>query len=79
MEALECDMQEWIAADPSRTLRRFSSHAEQEEEDLRYWRDQPVPAKLAAVAELAEYYASVHKIDLHAQGPKRVVVRIQRP
>ncbi len=79
MDVLECDMQEWIAADPSRTLRRFSSHAEQEEEDLRYWRDQPVPAKLRAVAELAEYYASVHKIDLHAQGPKRVVVRIQRP
>lgn len=72
-------MQEWIAADPSRTIRRFESHEEQETADLRYWRDQPVAEKVKAVAELAEYFAAVHKIDLHAQGPKRVVSRVEWP
>ena len=72
-------MQEWVAADPSRTIRRFESHQEQEEADLRYWRDQPVVEKVKAVAELAEYFAATHKIDLNAQGPKRVVSRTQRP
>ena len=71
-------MQEWIAADPTRTIRRFSSHAEQEECDLRYWRDQPVAEKVKTVGELAEYFAAMHKIDLNAQGPKRVVVRVER-
>jgi hypothetical protein len=71
-------MQEWIAADPSRTIRRFESHQEQEEADLRYWRDQPVAEKVKAVAELAEYFAATHKIDLDAQGPKRVVSRVKQ-
>lgn len=71
-------MQEWTAADPSRTLRRFSSFEEQEEADLRYWKAQSLRMKLTTVAELAEYYASLHRIDLNAQGPKRVVVRVQR-
>ncbi|HEX9201230.1 MAG TPA: hypothetical protein VF865_16845 [Acidobacteriaceae bacterium] len=71
-------MQEWVAADPSRTIRRFASHQEQEEADLRYWRDQPVAEKVKAVAELAEYFAAIHKIDLNAQGPKRVVSRVKR-
>lgn len=71
-------MQEWVAADPSRTVRRFKGFQEQEEADLRYWRDQPVTEKVKAVAELAEYFAATHKIDIHAQGPKRVVVRVQR-
>ena len=72
-------MQEWVATDPSRTIRRFSSHEEQEEWNLRYWRDQPVAEKVKAVAELAESFAATHKIDLNAQGPKRVVSRTQRP
>ena len=71
-------MQEWVAADPSRTIRRFESHEEQAEADLRYWRDQPVAEKVKAVAELAEYFAATHKIDLDAQGPKRVVSRVER-
>jgi hypothetical protein len=71
-------MQEWVAADPSRTIRRFSSHQEQEEADLRHWRDQPVAEKVKAVAELAEYFAVIHKVDLIAQGPKRVVSRAKR-
>ncbi len=71
-------MQEWVAADPSRTIRRFSSHEEQEEWNLRYWRDQPVAEKVKAVAELAEYFAATHKIDPNAQGPKKVVSRAKR-
>ncbi|MDP9039213.1 MAG: hypothetical protein M3O02_08070 [Acidobacteriota bacterium] len=72
-------MQEWVAADPSRTIRRFTSHQEQEEAGLRYWRDQPLAEKVKAVAELAQYFAAIHKIDLDAQGPKRIAVRLQRP
>jgi hypothetical protein len=71
-------MQEWVAADPSRTIRRFSSHEEQREADLRYWRDRTLIEKLETVADLALYYASIHKIDLNAQGPKRVVSRVER-
>ncbi len=72
-------MQEWVAADPSRTIRRFKSHEEQAGADLRYWSGQPLTEKVKAVAELAEYFAAMHKIDLNAQGPKRVVSRTQRP
>lgn len=71
-------MQEWVAADPSRAIRRFQNHQEQEEEDLRYWRDQTVAEKVKTVAELAEYFTATHKIDLDAQGPKRVVSRAER-
>ena len=71
-------MQEWVAADPSRTIRRFKSHEEQEEWNLRYWRDQPVAEKAKAAAELAECFAT-HKIELNAQGSKRVVSRTKRP
>lgn len=72
-------MQEWVATDPSRTIRRFKSHQEQADSDLRYWSSQPVAEKVKAVAELAEYFAATHKIDLNAQGPKRFVSRTQRP
>jgi hypothetical protein len=72
-------MEETLETRPSRVIRRFSSHAEQEIEDLRYWRSRPVTEKVKAVEELAQYFASLHKIDLHAQGPKRFVVRFQRP
>ncbi len=71
-------MKESLETHPSRQIRRFSSYEEQETADLRYWRDQPVTEKLKAVAELAEYYAAMHKIEIDAQGPKRVIVRIER-
>ena len=71
-------MIEIVAERPSRTIRIFSSHREQEEQDLRYWRDQTLEFKLRNVAELAEYFAYTHKIDLDAQGPKRIAVRVQR-
>jgi hypothetical protein len=71
-------MQESVVANPSQTIRRFESRREQEEAHLRYWRGQPVAEKVKAVAELAEYFAATHKIDLNAQGPKRVVSRVER-
>jgi hypothetical protein len=71
-------MQEYVATDPSRTIRRFSSHEEQEHEDLLFWSRQPVSVKVQAVAELAEYFARTHKIDIDAQGPKRIALRVQR-
>jgi len=71
-------MQESVTVDPSRVLRRFSTYEEQEEEDLRFWSQQTVPYKVQTVADLAEYYARMHKIDLDAQGPKRIAVRVQR-
>ena len=72
-------MQELVAADPSRTIRLFKSHEEQADADLRYWRGQPVAEKVKVVAELAEYFAAIHKIDLNAQGTsKRVVSRAKR-
>lgn len=71
-------MQETVTVHPSRMIRRFSSHEEQEREDLRYWSRQTVQFKIETVAELAEYFARTRKIDLNAQGPKRVAVRIQR-
>ena len=71
-------MEKAILSDSSKAIRRFSSHEEQEAADLLYWRDQPVAEKLKAVAELAEYFAAFHKIGIDAQGPKRVVVRVER-
>ena len=71
-------MQEWVATDPSRTIRRFDSHEEQEAETMRYWRDRPVAEKMTVVTELAEYAYRMRGIDVHAERPKGPVVRIQR-
>ncbi len=71
-------MQEWVAADPSRTIRRFSSHEEQDIETMRYWAGCSVAEKMTAVTELAEYAYKMRGIDVHAQGSKGPVVRVQR-
>ena len=62
----------------SRTVRRFSNHAEQDAETLRFWSMQSAQEKFKAVAEMAEHFSFVHGIDLHAEGPKRIAVRIER-
>lgn len=62
-----------------RTAAKFVTHAEQESETLRYWRDKATPEKFEVVAELAMLYSSMHKIDLNAQGPKRTAIRLERP
>jgi len=71
-------MQEWVAADPSRTIRIFESFEEQDRETIRYWKAQPFGAKMRAIAEMAEAFSRQHGIDTDAQGPRRVTRRIQR-
>jgi hypothetical protein len=74
----EQSMQEWTAADPSRTVRRFSSHGEQKLETLRYWRSVSAADKLTAVTELVESAYRMRGVDVHAERPKGPVVRVQR-
>ena len=38
-------MQEWKSADPTRTLRRYTSHAEQEADTIRHWNQRSVEEK----------------------------------
>ena len=71
-------MQEWVAADPSRTIRRFKSREEQEVETMRYWAGRSAAEKMTAVTELAEYAYGMRGIDVHAPRPKGPVVRVQR-
>jgi hypothetical protein len=61
-----------------RAIRRFTSHEEQEAETMRYWRNRSVLEKMTAVTELAEYAYRMRGIDVHAQGPKGPIVRVQR-
>lgn len=60
---------------PGKQIRRFTSHAEQEAETMR---DRPASEKMTVVTELAEYAYRMRGIDVHAQGPKGPVVRVQR-
>jgi hypothetical protein len=71
-------MQQTPKVRPSRQIRRFTSHAEQEAETMRYWRDRPAAEKMTVITELAEYAYRMRGIDVHAQGPKGPVVRVQR-
>jgi hypothetical protein len=74
---LEMLMKEGIATDPSRTIRRFKSHKEQEVETIRYWAGRSAAEKMTAVTELAEYAYRMRGIDVHAPRPKGPVVRVQ--
>ena len=71
-------MAETVQTRPGCVVRRLGSHAEQEAETRRYWRQQSVADKMTAVTELAEYAYKMRGIDVHAQGPKGPVVRVQR-
>ena len=72
------EMETMSEANPSRAIRRFASHEEQEAETMRYWRGRPVAEKMTVATELAEYAYRMRGIDVHAQGPKGPVVRVQR-
>jgi hypothetical protein len=63
---------------PSRQIRFFNSFAEQEAEDLIFYRDRSVADKMQDVADMAIAYARNRGMDLDAQGPKRFTQRIQR-
>ncbi len=71
-------MEKTSEVDPSRVIRRFKSHAEQDTETMRYWAGRSAAEKMTAVTELAEYAYKMRGIDVHAQGPKGPVVRVQR-
>ena len=71
-------MQETREVDPSRTIRRFKSHEEQEIETMRYWAGRSAAEKMTAVTELAEYAYKMRGIDVHAPGSTRSIVRVQR-
>lgn len=71
-------MEESVTVRPGCTVRKFSSHAEQELETMRYWADRSVAEKMTAVTELAEYAYKMRGIDVHAPRPKGPVVRVQR-
>lgn len=71
-------MPETVEVHPSRTIRRFASHAEQELESLRYWSSVSAAEKMTAVTELVESGYRMRGVDVHAERPKGPVVRIQR-
>ena len=71
-------MQETVNVDPSRVIRRFKNHEEQDVETMRYWAGRSAAEKMTAVTELAECAYKMRGIDVHAQGPKGPVVRVQR-
>ncbi len=70
-------MQEWVATDPSRTIRRFNSHEEQEAETMRYWKGRSIGEKMQAVAELVRDGYLLRGIDIYAERPKRSIRRIE--
>jgi hypothetical protein len=71
-------MSEAAATRPGRTIRKFSSHAEQEAETIRYWNQRSIEEKMRATVELIEYAYRQRGIDVHAQGSNRSLVRVQR-
>jgi hypothetical protein len=72
-------MPEVVTVNPSRTIRRFSSHEEQEAETIRYWSQRSIAEKMRGTAELVEYAYRQRGIDVHAERPDRSLVCIQRP
>lgn len=70
-------MQETLEVHPSRVIRRFSSHAEQEAETIRYWNQRSVEEKMKATAEIIEFAYRQRGIDVHAQRSNRSLVRLQ--
>ncbi len=62
----------------SRQIRFFCSFAEQEAEDLLFYRNRSVSDKMQDVADMAIAYARSRGMDMDAQGPKRFTQCIQR-
>jgi hypothetical protein len=71
-------MEETPKLRPGCTVRKFSSHAEQEAETIRYWRGQTIAQKMTAVAELVRDGYRLRGIDIHAERPDRTVRGVQR-
>jgi len=62
-----------------RTLRKFSSHEEQQAETYRYWQSRPAGERLAAVweATLAAWSVKGYRYDA-SERSERTLTRIQR-
>jgi hypothetical protein len=71
-------MPEIRSVDPSRAVRKFASHAEQEQEDRRYWLSKSIAEKMEETAELVRYAYWLRGIDVDAQGSDRTIVRVER-
>ncbi len=71
-------MPEATVTRPHMVVRRFSSHAEQEAEDIRYWNSRTIEDKMRSTIELIEYAYKVRGIDVHSQRSDRSLVRVQR-
>ncbi len=64
---------------PSRQVRIFRSHAEQEDATRLYWLDKTIAEKMEETASLVRNAYALQGIDVDAQGSERTLVRIQRP
>jgi hypothetical protein len=64
--------------EPSRTLRRFGSFAEQEAATFSYWHNKSIADRMKATAELVRDGYRMRGIDVDAEGSKRSLVRTQR-
>ncbi len=67
------------AVRPSRQIRIFASHREQEDETRRYWLGKTIAEKMAETASLIRYAYSLRGVDIDAQGAARTLVRVERP
>ncbi len=65
--------------DPSREIRIFASHSEQEDDICRYWLSKSIAEKMEETASLIRYNYGLQGIDIDAQGSDRTVVRFERP
>ena len=64
---------------PSRVVRVFRSHREQEDATRLHWLGKSIAEKMEETASLVRYAYALQGIDVDAQRPERTVVRIQRP
>jgi hypothetical protein len=65
--------------EPSRVVRVFKNHQEQEDETRRYWLNKSIEEKMEETASLIRYAYGLKGIDVDAQRSERTIVRVQRP
>ncbi|MDE1163651.1 MAG: hypothetical protein PW792_17130 [Acidobacteriaceae bacterium] len=70
-------MIEVLAEKPSRAIRIFSSHHEQERETIRFWNSKSMEEKLQGTLDAIELAYALKGIDVHSKGSNRSVVRVQ--
>jgi len=63
---------------PHMVVRRFTSHAEQEAEDIRHWNACSIEEKMRATIELVEYAERLRGAHVDRPRSTRSIVRLQR-